>query len=902
MRPVEDIVNDLEAVRERWWTFNGTERAASQTFLNQLVGCFTGLPDVFQAGATFEQFGSRAKGSGYMDLHWPELCIIEMKAPSETRRLEKHRDQVIDYWRHSADVARQIPAPRFLVLCSFLKFEVWEPGRFPNAPLDVFTIEELPQHYGSLMFLAGAEPTIGGPGQELSVKAAKAVAEVYYKLRDRDAADADTLRRFILQLTWCLFAEDLNMLPGQPVTRLLRSLARDQTRSSAVELGGFFYALSIPNQRERDDTGFEQLPFVNGGLLERAARVRLNVDELELLIEAADHDWRDVNPTIFGGLMEECLGHDRRWELGAHYTFEQDIMSIVEPTVVRPWLQRINAAATPAEADAVVGEISRFRVLDPACGCGNFLAVSYRELRHLLAQAIDRQHRVYAAAGMQPPNTAPYYPLSNIYGIEIEPFAVELSRVTLWMTHKLVADLYGQAEPVLPLVDLEHIVCADALATPWPEVDAIVSNPPYHGTKSLRGVLGDDYVAWLRQEFNIGIKDLCIYWFRRAVDALPANGRAGLVATNSIREGKNREAGLDHVVATGGVITDAISSKLWPGEAKVTVSLVNWIQSPDVAPTSFTLDGVPVDGITTSLKAGVQREDPKPLVQNAGRQFYGVVPGGEMFVIMANTGERWVRESSAYRDVVGPYLIGDDIAKNPTQSPRRWIVNFGEMPLEQAMAYPAALEHVRRHVKPMRDEHPKKREREQWWKPSRSVQETFAAISGLSRYIACPATGKRFPMIWCQPDWIPSNATSVFAFDDDWTFGVLSSRLHQRWAVEVSTKLRSDARYTKASFSTFPFPPRVPDEVVRIESAAQKIVSLRSTYTEASGLGLTALYNAVDEGAYADLAHAHRELDQAVCRSYLWPETILDEPGLAHSALLDLNFAIANGSVAYRPF
>lgn len=896
VRSSEEVVAGLRALQEQWWTYDGTERAASQTFLNQLVGCFTGEADVFAVGASFEQFGSRAKGSGYMDLHWPEKCIIEMKAPSVGRseaQWAKAVEQARDYWLHSADVERGIPAPRFLVICSFVRFEVWEPGRFPNAPIDRFSIEELPDRYGSLLFLAGGEPIVGGPGEQVSAEAAEALAEVYFSLLDRNAADSDTLRRFVLQVTWCLFAEDLGMLPAQPVERLLRALVKDPSRSSHLELGGLFYALSVPDQRERDNTGIEGLPYVNGGLFELAARVRLEPAELEGLVRASTFDWRAVDPTIFGGLMESCLGRERRWELGAHYTYEQDIMSIVGPTIVVPWRDRIEAASSPTEADEVLSSLTEFEVLDPACGCGNFLAIAYRELRHLTAQAVDRRDRLYRATGANPPEQRPFFPLSNIHGIEIDPFAVQITRVTLWMTHKLVADQYGMAEAVLPLVDLSNIVCADALAVDWPKAEAIISNPPYHGTKSIRSVLGDEYVSWLDERFGVGVKDLCVYWFLRAQENMRPGDRAGLVATNSIREGLNRSVTLDRLVAAGAVITDAISSKKWPGDANVSVSLVNWVASPEDPPQTFTLDGRVVDGITTGLRPGPQLPDPLPLKANEGKQFYGIVPGGPFVIESEQASELLKLDDADYSDVVRRYVIGDDLVKSVDHAPQRWVINFGEMPLETAATYPAALEYVRQTVKPGRDTHKQRRERQEWWKPSRSVQETLRAIQPLSRWIACPATGKRFAMVWCEPEWCPSNAVSVFAFEDDWTFGVLSSRLHQVWATEVSTKLEQRPRYTSASFMTFPFPQRSAPSAEAIESAAREIVSLRRRHCDTSRIGLTRLYNLMDEGGYADLAVEHRQLDDAVCAAYGFAPSVLDSVDDIMQALTALNLSRA---------
>lgn len=152
-----------------------------------------------------------------------------------------------------------------------------------------------------------------------------------------------------------------------------------------------------------------------------------------------------------------------------------------------------------------------------------------------------------------------------------------------------------------------------------------------------------------------------------------------------------------------------------------------------------------------------------------------------------------------YRQVVKPFLVGDDITSSPSLGPRRWIIDFAEMPLENAEQWPEALRIVRERVKPSRDGHKKKRERDEWWKFSRTVRNLFDAVAALPRFIACPATAKRFHMVWCEPNWVPSNATSVFAFDDDWSIGVLTSRIHSSWATGQSTTLETRPRYTHRS-------------------------------------------------------------------------------------------------------
>jgi hypothetical protein len=213
-------------------------------------------------------------------------------------------------------------------------------------------------------------------------------------------------------------------------------------------------------------------------------------------------------------------------------------------------------------------------VLDPACGSGNFLYVAYRELRALEQRLHEREVELRKQAGIKDQGSLSlHFPLQNMRGIEIDGFAVALARVTLWMGHKLAVDRLGLDESTLPLADLSGIRVGDALRMDWPRADAIIGNPPFHGDRHLRRVLGDDYVEWLKSEFGVGVKDYSVYWFRKAHDQLESGGRAGLVGTNSISQNRARSASLEYVVENGGVLTNAVSTQDWPGRRRSTSAL-----------------------------------------------------------------------------------------------------------------------------------------------------------------------------------------------------------------------------------------------------------------------------------------------------------------------------------------
>jgi hypothetical protein len=901
VRTGAEIKVALDAFVTRWSGYAGTERAEAQTFLNDLFACYGS--DRKDVGARFEEFKT---SSGFMDLFWPEVLIVEMKHPKQP--LERAADQRERYWRESADQAAGIGAARYVLACNFHDFELWEPGRFPGTPLATFTLEELPDRYDLLQFLSdpSRQAVVLEHRRELTTEAARHIAQLYESLKDRSAAPVDEIQRFTMQAVWCFFAEDLGMLDGYPLQSIVNDLLTQAHPDSARDIGYLFTLLNQKTNRNR--TGlYAGTRYVNGDLFTKPAMVALNRDELLHLKDAAEFDWQAVDPTIFGSLLEGVLGQERRWELGAHYTHEVDILKIVVPTIVRPWRERIDATTTPQQARDLLDELCAFRVLDPACGSGNFLYVAYRELRALevmLKQRIGALARQTGAP--MPTGRLPYYPLTNLHGIDIERAAVLIARVTLWMGHRQMIEQFGEAEPPLPLVDLPAIRSADALRVAWPEVDAIIGNPPFLGSQHVRAALGEQYLDWLKEEFGVGVKDICTYWFRRAQDHLKPGQRAGLVGTNSVAQNRARGASLEYIATNGGVITDAVSSQKWPGDAKVHVSLVNWVKQPAEQPTAYSLDGEEVAGITTSLRGAVAGGCvPVPLAANKGKCFQGPIPVGGGFIIDEDEAHALLaRDEADYTEVVRPYLIGEDIADGVEQTPSRWIIDFAQRPLEESSRYTAALAIVRQRVKPFRETVQRRARRERWWLFGENATGMRRALAPLSRFVAGTATGKRLLLAWEPPEVCPSNLNNVFAFDDDYSMGILLSRAHDAWAWARSSTLETRLRYTPSSaFETFPFPDPVSGEArARVAAASSALYARRSELCLEHNIGLTRLYNLMDEGGFTDLKALHLALDRAVAAAYGWPEQVAQDGPELVRLLTERNREIAEAGRPYDPF
>ena len=886
MRSGEEIQKALTGFVKKWAKYSGSEKAEAQTFLNQLFEAYGS--DRQEVGAKFEAFKSSA---GFMDLHWPGRCIIEMKAPHVA--VTAAREQVKRYWEESADEDEDIPAAQWVILCNFEEFEVWEPGRFPKSPRTTFSLKDLPSRYEALHFLSGFDqrPNFTQLHKDLTTHAADRIGDLYRSLIDRGAAPPDDIIRFTMQSVWTMFAEELGLLSGYPFRNTVQELLKSPEQSAAM-LGFLFRALNLKGNQHR--TGLlAGTRYVNGQLFDNPAYVPLNTDELRLLADITTYDWSKVEPTIFGSLMERIIAG----KLGAHYTHEVDIMKIVGPTIVRPWQKRIDAATTPRQALQVLKDLCEFRVLDPACGCGNFLYVSYRELRHLEAVAKQKIVDLSERTGLPvPAEELPYVPLSNFYGIEIQPAAVLIARVTLWMGHRQMIDRYGEAEAPLPLVNLAGISVGDAVFSEWPEVDCIVGNPPFVGDRRIRGELGDRYIDQLKRAFpSVGVVDYCAYWFRLAHSHLKDGQRAGLVSTNTLRENKHRLASLRYIVDHGGVITDAVSSQKWPGEASVQISITNWVKNPSEPVTEFWLDGNPVEEISSKLTAGPTLPEPIKLPSNKGRAFIGCQPTGDGFFLADDDAKQLIAAEEG--EVDRRYLIGVDLTDVPGAEPSRWIIDFGTMTLERAMRYPKAIKIVREKVKPHR-EGAKRHFAKLWWQFAWPRPEMRKALKGKTRYIVSTLTGKRLLFCWADASWCPSNLVGVFAFDDDYSIGVLTSNSFEVWARAESSSLEDRLRFTPSTaFETFPWPMPTPQEKAQVATTAHNLIKLRRELSLRDEVGLTELYNRMDDGAYTELAELHKKLDRAVVSCYNWPASLAGDRRELLIRLGELNQEKGRGSM-----
>ena len=873
----------------------GDEKGEAQLFLDKFFRAF-GHEGAIEAGATYEERihkGSKKGKTGFADLVWKPRVLIEMKKRGAD--LTKHYSQAFDYWQ------RAVPnRPRYVMLCNFDEFWVYDFDTQIDTPIDTVALADLPDRVATFGFMEVTErqSVFGNNQVEVTEKAAGRMGELYQILRDRlikqglpspktgrgaggegvsESQTAELVaQRFVLQCVLAMFAEDRQLLPRSLFVRSVQDCL--QGESSYDVIGGLFRAM---NTRDVVPAGrFQGVDYFNGGLFAEIHPLELTQPELKFLEVSALEDWSKVRPAIFGNIFESAIDEGDRHAHGIHYTAEADIMKIVRPTISRYWEERIDQANTIKQLEALQIELRNYRVLDPACGSGNFLYIAYQELKQIEQDLLDKIAERRRAKDLQ--MQMGYVTPLQFFGIDNNPFAVELARVTLMIARKVAIDRLGLYEPALPLDTLDqNIRCQDALFTEWPPANAIIGNPPFLGGKHMRIAIGDEYIDRVFEQFP-DVKDsvdFCSYWFRLAHDHLGKSGRAGLVGTNSISQGKARAATLDYVTQNGGVIHEAISTQPWSGEANVHVSIANWsLQEPE----DFYLDNQKVPLISSSLKGILDVSRAKRLECNLYQCFQGVIPLGQGFLIdEKQVVSDWISASSENAAILKPFSMGGNLAKNVNGKPDRWVIDFFGKSIEEASEFEIPYAHVKETVKPLRDKNRRKVRRENWWIFGENAPKMRGKLAPLSLYFAVPEVSKWAIFVPSESSWLPGNKTKAVASDDFYVFGVLTSDVHRTWMHAQKSTLEDRTAYThNTCFETFPFPqiPPAPlgkgggdsrgDLVQAIRDQALQLHHYRSEQMEQKQWGITKLYNAYFDEPASQLYKLHKQLDALVLQAY----------------------------------
>ncbi len=901
----------------KWRGVETSERASAQSHFLDLCSLL-GEPGPTEADPTgswyaFEKGAEKLDGrDGFADVWKKGHFAWEYKG--KRKDLKAAYRQLIDY-------KDALENPPLLVVSDLERIEVRTNFTNLSPKLYLVTLDDLaaPDPSEALRILRAvfADPEALRPHfdrAELTEVAARRFAELAGALHAR-GHEPQAVAHFLDKLLFCLFAEDTGLLPKGLLSRLA-----DSTRSKPADFAGALGQLFATMASGGGMFGVERIDWFNGGLFDSAEVLLLTAPEIGLLVEVGRLDWGRIEPAIFGTLFERGLDPAQRTQLGAHYTSRDDIWRLVEPVVIRPLrreyeamqarvteltLRRDGSGRKGPDPEALrlfgayLDRLRAVRVLDPACGSGNFLYIALGALKDLELEAIGWGSLVLRIA-QQFPGVGP----EAVLGIEINPYAAELARVTIWIGEIQWMLNHGFAyrrEPILR--PLDSIATMDALlnlsdpAHPreaeWPAAEFIVGNPPFLGGKLLRTGLGDQYVDTLFKVFDGRVPreaDFVTYWHEKARAMIAARQvrRAGLLATQGIRGGANRRV-LERIKESGGIFL-AYADRPWIlSGANVHISFVG---QDDGSDTERTLDGHAAAEINADLTSGIDLTKARRLRENLGISFMGDTKGGP-FEITAEVAARMLArpnpDGRSNRDVVRPWVNGLDLTRRPRGL---WIIDFGiGMSEHEAALYEAPFEYVLRISKPVRAHY--RSTIDEWWLHERPRGEMRIPLARVRRYLATPRVSKHRVFVWLEPGILLDSACIAIARDDDYTFGVLHSRVHELWALAQGTQLETRPRYTPTTtFETFPFPRPTDEQREAISVTARRLVELRDGWLNPPGLEpeelgkrtLTNLYN--ERPTW--LANAHADLDRAVLDAFGWPTDLADEAVLGRLLALNL--------------
>lgn len=933
-RPDPGTPAALHALADAWAGVAAAERANAQLYLAEFCDAL-GVPRPRGAGSGYQfefpvKIGARdgTESQGFVDCYRAGHFVLEAKdaaAGASDAALRRAYGQARLYALN--DPSGSAP-PYVLVLDVAKTLVVWHrwggtyQGYQAGHRIDLATLHTRPADIALLrdIWLDPARRDPRQHAQAVTADIAARLATLAAALEARGFAQ-ERVARFLMRVVFSCFAEDVDLLPRDAFRQTVEraGVAGDPDRFAralealwqAMDTGGMF--------------GYESLLRFNGHFFESAEALPLTRDEIALLLEAARADWQAVEPTIFGTLLTRALDPAERHRLGAEYTPRAFIERIVRPTVEEPVRERWTAvqaevlqlvgtgrpkdrAAAEQRVRAFLDWLRALRVLDPACGSGNFLYVTMHLLKEVEHEAVRELEGLTGHPELRMQEIGP----ANFLGIEVKPWAREIAELTLWIgfhqfwkrhhavqppepvlqdtgtlelrdavlawdeirhvpekdrpdpTPRLVHPVTGELvpDPAARLAYMEHV---NAHAAEWPAADFIVGNPPYLGQARQRDVFGDGYVDALRAAYADvpDAADYVMYWWRRAAAAV-ASGRtirAGLITTKALTQTQNRRV-IELAAAAGVRVCWAIPEHPWSdGDgAEVRVSMTVLAHEPTIArllqvpPTRYARGEVPiisdvhVPKLNSDLTAhaDVASSAAVSLLANAGMCSNGYKPHGTGFLLEPEESVRVLQADSRYADVVKPYRNGQDLTGRPRGVS---IIDFGFMTEQEAMTYPVLFDIVRGRVKPERDANARAVYRTYWWRFGEARREWRAAVAGLPRYIATVKTAKFRFFTFLDSHVAPDDKLVCVASDDAFHLGVLSSSLHRAWALAAGSShgIAGTPSYDKGGcFDGFPFPAPPMQARALVASLGQSLDNHRNAaLAREVRVTITGMYNAI---------------------------------------------------------
>ncbi|UDF02769.1 DNA methyltransferase [Asticcacaulis sp. AND118] len=995
---------DIEGFLRRWTSGEGgAERANYSMFLSELCDVLeVGRPDPASGGARLGGYQFEApvrsresegvKSTKRIDLYKRGAFILEAKQSQQKARnpdqgvlpfepgvqgrrsVSKAWDAMMMRARAQAEgyVFRLPPdhaAPLFLITCDVgHSFEIYADftgtGRnytqFPDRKGFRIFLEDLRHDDIRARLKAIWEaPQSLDPATErarVTNAIAKRLAEVS-KALEKQGHPASAVAPFLMRCVFTMFAEDVGLLPADSFKGLLQRCAADpsifvpmiEELWAKMDTGGFYSGLG------------EHLRRFNGGLFKHARAFALGREEIGELIEAAHADWRQVEPAIFGTLLEQALEVKERARLGAHFTPRAYVDRLVNVTVMEPlreeWREKRMAIedvkaqgdvkAAVALAKAFHHRLCEVKVLDPACGTGNFLYAALELIKRLEAEVLELLLDLGETETMSFETVDPH----QFLGIELNPRAAAIAELVVWIGYLQWHYRTHDGHPNDPVLrDFRNIECKDAVLTwegypetsagyanarlpDWPEADFIVGNPPFIGGKDVRERLGGPYVEalWASHKAMNDSADLVMYWWDRAADILTRKKtkllRFGFVTTNSItqvfqRKTVERWLNAKKALSLIYAIADHPWTKATKDSAAVRIAMTvaragahEGVLEAVVAERDLDSDTPHIvytaerGRINADLTVGVDVALARSLIANEALATRGVALHGRGFLV-SHVEAVHLGLGGEKTPCIKPYRNGRDLMG---RSRNLYALDMHGLSGEQVrLRHPAIYQHLLMTVKPERDTNNEDYRRLNWWLFGRKNTDLREALDGLPRYISTVETAKHRVFQFLDSSILPDNKLVNIALSDGFGLGVLHSKVHFLWYVANSAKIgmyEGDAVYVKSRcFDPFPFPEADLAQRQVIGDIAEALDAHRKrVLTDHPHLTLTRLYNVLerlkagvapdaltpeerrifDDGLVLILKEYHERLDRAVLAAYGWAEDVRDEEVLARLVALN---------------
>ncbi|MGH9687395.1 MAG: class I SAM-dependent DNA methyltransferase [Candidatus Acidiferrales bacterium] len=874
------------------WSGARSERAEKQTFWNEFFSVF-GVRR--RAVASFEEPVQKISGQyGYIDLFWPGRVLVEHK--SRGGDLGKAESQAFRYIRDLVDEGRNDEIPRYVIVSDFERIALHdlEPEDQRELPLfdnrrvetTEFALADLHQYIHAFAFIPGYKQHKLEEHDPINIKAVEIMGRLHDTLED-GGYSGHQLERFLVRVLFCLFGQDTGIFEPESFTLYLLNRTAEDGSDLGLHLARLFDVLNTPEERRQKnlDELLAAFRYVNGDLFaESLGFADFNREMRSALLACARFDWSRISPAIFGSLFQAVMEPRERRQIGGHYTSERDILKLIRSLFLdelRAEFER--AKRTKVELERFHEKVASLRFLDPACGCGNFLVITYRELRSMEIEILKLLF----------PNKEQELDVQRLslvdvdafYGIEISEWPVRIAEVAMWlMDHQMnirLSEAFGQYFVRLPLKKSPTIVCENALRRKWRDVlppercSYILGNPPFVGKHYQNQEQKADMLHVFQGFRNVGDIDYVAAWFYRAAEYIQNTKiEVAFVATNSITQGEQvpllwgmlfgrfrvkihfahrtfaweseaRRKAHVHVVIIGFAIFDTDRKYILdyePDAEHPTVSEVANI-SPYLTPGSdvcVTKRQRPLCDVP-SMRCGNKPSD-----------------GGALILTNAERDELLRKEPHAKKFL--RRFTGSEEFINGHMRWCLWLVGASPADLRQL---PLVRERLLR-VKQFRERSTAAPTREAALTPGRF----FFISQPTGGYIAIPEVSSErrryIPIGILDQSVIASNKLYIIATPSPFLLGVLSSAMHMAWVREVGGRLKSDYQYSGSMvYNTFPWPEPSAKQRAAIKFAAQAVLDARAAFPDAS---LADLYDPV--AMPPNLVKAHSELDRAVDLSY----------------------------------